>query len=73
MTIAQRLREFRTVQKLTQEQFSDKIRYARKTVQSWEMGRRLPGSDAIASISTQFNVSADYLLCLTDTPHLIAN
>lgn len=73
MSIAQRLREFRTSQKLTQEQFCDRIGYGRNTVQCWEAGRRLPGSDAIISIATQFNVSADYLLCLTDTPHPPAN
>ena len=73
MNIAQRLREVRTSQKLTQEQFADKIKYARNTVMCWETGRRLPGSDAISSIATQFNVSSDYLLGLTDTPHPIAN
>lgn len=68
MNIAQRLREFRITQKLTQEQFADHIGYNKRTVQSWEQEERQPGCYAIASIAAQFNISADYLLCLTDTP-----
>lgn len=73
MDISQRLREFRISQKLTQEQFGAHIGYTIRTIQSWETGGHLPGSYAIASIAAQFNVSADYLLCLTDTPRPPAN
>lgn len=70
MGITQRLREFRTSQKLTQEQLGDSIGYSVAAVQSWEAGRRLPGSDALISIAVKFNVSIDYLLGLSDAPTL---
>lgn len=50
---------------------SKELGFSRKSITDWESGRVLPGFDAIIALAYAFDVSADYILCLTDdpTPH----
>lgn len=63
-TFAERLRNMRMELNLTQDQVAEGVRYCRKTVIDWEMGKKLPTFDAIISLCRYFGVSADWLLGL---------
>lgn len=38
------------------------------TVVAWKKGKFKPSADVVVKISKYYNVSTDYLLCLTDNP-----
>lgn len=54
--------ELRKEQKLTQEQFGEKIGVTNKTVSRWENGNYLPPADALLSMSQLFDVSINEIL-----------
>ncbi len=54
--------ELRKGQKLTQEQFGEKIGVTNKTVSRWETGTYLPPADALLFISRLFDVSINEIL-----------
>lgn len=55
--------ELRKEQKLTQEQFGEKIGVTNKTVSRWENGNYLPPADILLTISQLFDVSVNEILC----------
>lgn len=57
----ERIKEIRTVLKLTQQEFADKIKVKRNTVATYEMGRSIPSDSAIALICSVFNVNENWL------------
>ena len=57
-----KLRQWRTVHKLSQEEVAELLQYAPRTIQCWEHGTKLPGYDAIISIATLMDVSIDWLV-----------
>lgn len=54
--------ELRKEQKITQEQFGEKIGVTNKTMSRWKTGTYLPPADALLSISELFNVSINEIL-----------
>ena len=54
--------ELRKEQKLTQEQFGERIGVTNKTVSRWENGNYLPPADALLSMSKLFGVSVNEIL-----------
>lgn len=54
--------ELRKEQKLTQEQFGEKIGVTNKTVSRWETGSYLPPADALLAMSQLFDVSVNEIL-----------
>lgn len=42
----------------------------KNAVSDWKLGKAKPSADALSKIADFFNVSVDYLLGRTDTPHL---
>ena len=54
--------ELRKEQKLTQEQFGEKIGVTNKTVSRWETGAYLPPVDALLAMSQLFDISINELL-----------
>jgi len=64
--IAERIKEIRTENKLTQAQFGDKLAVSQDTVSLWEKGKSLPTAEYIIEICKTFAVSADFLLGLTE-------
>lgn len=42
--------------------------FTRGTIEKWRKGKNKVSTEAIIKIATYFNVSADYLLCLSDIP-----
>lgn len=48
--------------------FEKQLGFAMGTISNWRNGKSKPSSDAIMKFARYFNLSADYLLCLTDNP-----
>lgn len=61
-----RLREARIEKGYTQEEIADYLGFTRPTYTAYESGRRRPDNDTLAKIAKFLNVSADYLLGLSD-------
>lgn len=53
--------------KLSQEQFAEKIGVTRQAVSRWEMGVSAPNINTLILISEKFNISVDAILKATDT------
>ena len=51
---------------MTLEEFTVKIGIGEKTYRNWRDSAKPISSDILVKISDLFNVSVDYLLCLTD-------
>jgi len=65
--IGERLQEIRRDHGDTQQSLAEKLRVSKPTVQAWERGKSSPGHDMLVTICRMYDVSADYLLGLTDT------
>lgn len=65
--LIKRIKQWRYDHYVTQQQLADKIGCPRNTLQCWETGRRSPRCEALAELCRAMNVSADWLLGLTDT------
>lgn len=64
--ISKRIRELRTGLGLTQSEFGDKLSVSQDTVSLWEKGKSAPTAEYIIKLCKAFDVSADYILGLTD-------
>lgn len=64
--VAERIKEIRIENKLSQTKFGDILYVSQDTVSLWENGKSLPNAEQIIEICRRFNVSADYLLGLAD-------
>ena len=63
---AQRLKELRTENNISQNEFAEKCNVQQSCVSKWERGVTLPDAEMIVVICKALNVSADYLLGITD-------
>lgn len=63
---AERLRNLRDTKGQTQGEVGKAVGKSRESVSKYEIGEREPDTAAIASIAKHFNVSADYILGITD-------
>lgn len=62
-----RLRKLRKEKGLTQKKLAEKLGYDNSTISAWEVGKQEPcGVYPIADVAVFFNVSADYLVGLSD-------
>ena len=64
----QRLKSLRLAAELTQKQLAETIGASERGIQNYETGVRLVDTRTLVKLSTYFNVSADYLLGLSDDP-----
>jgi len=64
----ERLRDTRLKNDLTQEQLAQKLGTDVKQISRWESGKFSPNLETLVQIASVLNVSADYLLGLTDNP-----
>lgn len=62
MNIQEKLINIRKGNKLTQEQFAEKLYVSRQTVSNWENGKFYPDIETLILISNLFNISLDELL-----------
>lgn len=72
MLDGERLRESRKDHGDTQESLGKKLGYATPTVSKWEQGETEPGLETLKQICRMYEVSADYLLGLSDDDPLLA-
>ena len=68
MNFPERLKVVRKDQNLTQKQVAIGIEILEQAYQRYEYGNKIPGIDKLEKLCRYFNVSADYLLGLTDEP-----
>ncbi len=64
----ERLRELRENKNLTQAQLAKELLIDQRSLSFYEIGKYEPNLDTLKKISIFFNVSSDYLLCLTNDP-----
>ena len=64
--LAQRLKELRLEQNLTQEDLSKKLNITRGTYAHYELGKREPSYETLKLISSFYKVSIDYLIGNSD-------
>lgn len=64
--IGERLAEVRKDHHDTQHSLAEKLNVTHHTVSSWEQGKSSPSNEMLAKICRMYNVSSNYLLCLTD-------
>jgi transcriptional regulator with XRE-family HTH domain len=70
----ERLKQLRLSLSLTQKQLAEEVGASERGIQNYEMGVRLVDTRTLVKLRNYFNVSADYLLGLSDdhpsaTPH----
>lgn len=61
-----RLKEVRTEKNISQSQLAKDTGLSQSAISFWESGERLPSIQAVIILAKYYNVSADYLLGLTD-------
>ena len=64
------LRAIRKQNKSTQKQVAIAVEVTERNYQDWEYGNIKPGFEAIIKLCKYFDISADYLLGLTDNPEV---
>ena len=62
MELSKKIKQIRNDNKLTQEQFAEKMLVSRTAVSKWENGTCYPSIDSLKYMSQTFNVSLDKLL-----------
>lgn len=63
-----RIKELRNKHNLTMSELGDKLGVGKSAIAGYESGQRNPKIETLHKLSSIFNVSADYLLGLTDNP-----
>ena len=64
----ERLKYLRVENGLTQKQLANAVGAGERGLQDYELRKCKPGHDAIIKLCQHFNISADYLLGLSDDP-----
>ncbi len=62
----EKIKEFRFANGWTQKELAEKIGQAQSTIFYWEQNKQEPTISALKKLCEVFDVSADYLLGLTD-------
>ncbi len=68
MSYFERIKQIREDNDLTQADIAVFLKTTKQQVSKWETGRQVMGVDKVIALSKYYNVSADYLLGLIDTP-----
>lgn len=70
MTLGDRIRKYRKINKLTQKQLSSQLGLTPKMVSFYECNERIPPIDIIIKLSEIFSISSDYLLGISSDQSL---
>lgn len=62
MSLAEKIRDCRKQQNLSQEQLAGKLNVSRQAVTKWETGRGIPDIGNLIAISEEFGLSLDELI-----------
>lgn len=68
MSVNETIKNLRTERKLTQNDLAEMMNCNRQKIADLERGKSTPSANDLILLSKIFNVSADYLLGLSDTP-----
>ena len=68
--IADRIKDLREKNELTQTALAKKLNVTRSSVNAWEMGISVPSTALIVDIAKLFHISTDYLLGIKETSTL---
>ena len=71
--IGSKIKELRVSQKMTQNEFAERLGVTKSSISSYENGSRLPSYDILIKISRIFKVSTDYLLGCIDNKSQTVN
>jgi len=63
-----RIKEFRKINKLTQEKLAKKLNVSRTTITEYERGTNIIATPFLYTICKEYHISADYLLGKIDEP-----
>jgi len=66
--LSERLKELRLVNDLYQKDVAEKVGVVHDSISQYELGDRIPSLKIFLKLCLFFDVSADYLLGLTDDP-----
>lgn len=69
LNISQRIKEMRSLTKITQNELAKKVGVNKSTIAGYEMGHRYPSIEKLESIAKALHTSTDYLLGLTNIKH----
>ena len=61
-----RLKELREYSQIPQKEIAAKLGISQQHYSMYETGKRILNAEHIIIICKEYNISADYLLCLTD-------
>ena len=62
MTIAEKIKQLRKDNSMTQEDLAEKLNVSRQTISKWETSVTIPDANNIVAISKLFNITTDELL-----------
>lgn len=62
MTIGEKIQFLRKENKLSQEEFAERLGVSRQAISKWELGDSIPDVDKIKLISKLFNISTDSII-----------
>ena len=62
MKLNEKIKKYRKIFNLTQEQLAEKLNVSRQVITKWESDNGLPDIENLKQLSKTFNVSIDYLL-----------
>lgn len=68
--IADKIKQLREAQDMTQTELAKKFNVTRSSVNAWEMGISVPSTQYIIELAKFFQVSTDYLLGMKETETL---
>ena len=71
--IGERIKSARGFHRMTQSDVANALDVTVQTVSNWENGRRCPDAETIRALVMMFNVTADWLLGLSDNPQKRTN
>jgi len=66
--IGLRIAKLRIEKNISQKELGYEVGVSRDIINSYETGRRAPKLESIVNLAVFFDVSADYLLCITNNP-----
>ncbi|MCI7061412.1 MAG: helix-turn-helix domain-containing protein [Lachnospiraceae bacterium] len=67
----ERLRDLRHEKHMTQKQLADKLDLSKGTISAYEQGKKYPSIEVLIKLCNILQVSADYLLGLSDDMQLM--
>ena len=66
----QRIRDLREDHDFTQKEMAKKLNCSQQVYSNYELGQRDIPTDVLIKLSSIYNVSSDYILNITDNPHI---